>query len=291
LAFIVLVSPALIWFLGLMIWPILNMFYVSTLQWNGLLRPQVYVGLENYIRLLSDDPRFFQALRNTGLHWLIGLPTAMSLAFMLGFFLSLRQPGHRILRVIFFSPVMISAAGASLMFTGVYMPEGILNTLLRMFQLEHLTRLWLGDPSVALYAIIGADTWASIGFQSMLFFAVLSGIPKELYEAAQIDGANYWTIMWRIAFPMVIDTLGVLMMLRTLWILLGSAQIVLLLTQGGPGNATLTLGYYLYQEAFQTQRLGYSQAIAVFAFAIGIISILVIRRVTRRSYQAEERIS
>lgn len=285
LAFIILVTPALIWFLALMVWPIINMFYVSMLEWNGLLRDQTFIGLQNYVRLLTADPNFRQALRNTGVHLLVGLPTAMILAFVLGFFLSLRLPGHRAFRVIFFSPVMISAAGAAMMFVGVYMPNGILNTVLTAVGLESLTRLWLGDPSVALAAVIGADVWASIGFQSMMFYAALSGISREFYEAAKIDGAGYWTIMWRIAFPLIIDIFGVLMMLRTLWILLGSAQVVLLLTRGGPGNSTLTLGYYLYQEAFQTQRLGYSQAIAVIAFTIGIICIWLIRRLTRRSYQ------
>lgn len=118
-----------------------------------------------------------------------------------------------------------------MMFVGVYMPNGILNTLLSAVGLENLRRLWLGDPSVALGAVIGADVWASIGFQSMMFYAALSGISREYYEAARIDGAGNWTIMWRIAFPLIIDIFGVLLMLRTLWILLGSAQVVLLLTQ------------------------------------------------------------
>jgi len=285
IAFVILILPAVIWFLALMIWPIINMFYVSLLKWNGLLRDQTFIGLQNYVQLLTNDPNFWQAMRNTGVHLLVGLPSAMIIAFMLGFFLSLRLPGHRVFRVIFFSPVMISAAGAAMMFVGVYMPNGILNTLLTAVGLENLRRLWLGDPSVALGAVIGADVWASIGFQSMMFYAALSGISREYYEAARIDGAGNWTIMWRIAFPLIIDIFGVLLMLRTLWILLGSAQVVLLLTQGGPGNATLTLGYYLYQEAFLTQRLGYSQAIAVIAFIIGIICIWLIRRLTRRSYQ------
>ena len=163
----------------------------------------------------------------------------------LGFFLSQRRPGYRVLRTIFFAPAMISAAGIALMFTGIYMPDGILNSALRTVGLGGLTRLWIGDPATALWAVIAADIWASIGYQSVLFFSVLSGTPHELYEAARIDGATSWTVMWRIAFPLCLDFFGVAATLRVLWILLGSAQVVLLLTQGGPGDHSLTIGYFL----------------------------------------------
>lgn len=282
--FFIMVLPALAWFFGLMLWPIINMFYVSTLQWNGMLSPQVFVGLANYQRLLLDDPRFIEALTNTAIHWIVGMPIVIIPAFIFGFFLSLRLPGHRLFRIIFFSPVMMSAAGVTLMFMGIYMPHGIINSTLELVGLGALTRHWLADPSTALGAVILTDVWTAIGFQTMLFFATLSGIPRNLYEAAQIDGASYWQIIWRIAFPLSIDTFGVLMMLRTLWILIGSAQIVLLLTKGGPGFHSMTLGYYLFQQAFSSQKLGYSQAIAVFAFSLGMVMIAIIRRITRRSY-------
>ncbi len=284
-SFVLLTGPAFLWFMGMMMWPIANMFYVSTLRWRGIIRPKSFAGLDNYVRLLTDDPRFLQALANTGKHLLIGIPAVMPLAFMLGFFLSQRRAGYRALRIIFFAPAMISVAGIALMFTGIYMPDGIINSLLRAVGLDALTRIWLGDAATAMWAVIAADVWGSIGYQSVLFFAALSGAPVELYDAARIDGASYWTVMWRIAFPLVLDFFGVAMMLRTLWILLGSAQIVLLLTQGGPGSHTFTLGYYLYSEAFLSQRLGYSQAIAVFIFFVGLLLVIFIRRATRRDYQ------
>jgi len=110
----------------------------------------------------------------------------------------------------------------------------------------------------------------------------LGGIPEELYEAARLDGAGYWAIMWQIAFPLMLDMFGVVVILQFLYILSGAAQNVILLTNGGPGTAATTLGYYLYNEAFIAQRLGYSQAIAVVVFFIGIVVILLIRRVTSR---------
>jgi multiple sugar transport system permease protein len=158
----------------------------------------------------------------------------------------------------------------------------MLNTFLNTLGLSSLTRIWLADQSTALGAIIAIDIWSGIGFYSVLFFAALANIPEELYEAARLDGAGYWTVMWRIAFPLMLDFFGVVVVLQFLYILSGAAQNVILLTQGGPGTATLTLGFYLYNLAFLTQRLGYSQAIAVLVFFIGIAAILLIRRVTSR---------
>ena len=176
---------------------------------------------------------------------------------------------------------MLSVSALSMMFLGLYLPDGIINFVLRAVGLESWTRVWLSDPDTALGAVIFTDMWAAIGFYSVLFFASISGIPKELFEAAEIDGATYWGKLWRIAFPITRDFVGVVMMLIYIWTLANSAQIVLLLTRGRPGTSSLTLSYYLYEQAFVTDRLGYSQAIGVFIFVIGLAGMLVIRRVMR----------
>jgi ABC-type sugar transport system permease subunit len=277
-AFLFFVAPALLWFMLWMLWPLANMFYISTLQWDRLVEPGKFINFANYVRMFRD-PHFHHALRNTAIHELAALPGAMIPAYALGFFLSLRRPGYRILRIIFFSPAMISVAALAVMFYGVYMPDGILNSILHFSGLSFLTRNWLADTSTVLGAIIFLDIWAGIGFYAVLFFAALSNNPVELYEAARLDGASLWTIMWRIAFPLTRGFFGVAMMLHFLWILLGAAQNVLILTRGGPGDYSLTLGYYLYDQAFLTQRLGYSQAIGVFTFFVGIVGLVIIRRV------------
>lgn len=281
-AFLLFTGPALFWFALWMLWPLGNMFYLSTLKWDRLVQPGEFIGLANYARMLRD-PHFFNGLRNTAIHLAVALPGVMIPAYMLGFFLSLRPPGYRLLRVIFFSPAMISIAALAVMFYGVYMPNGILNAMLKTLGLGAITRPWLADPSTVLGAIIFLDIWAGIGFYAVLFFAALSNMPIELIEAARLDGASLWVIMWRVTFPLIRGFFGVATMLHFLWILLGAAQNVLILTRGGPGDYSLTLGYYLYDQAFLTQRLGYSQAIGVFVFIVGIIGLLIIRRVLRPS--------
>ena len=276
IAFLAFVAPALIWFLVWMLWPLINMFSISTLKWESLVQKSQFTGLANYARLLAD-PHILHAVQNTAIHILVALPGVMFPAFVVGFFLSLRLPGYRLLRLIFFSPAMISVAALAMMFFGVYMPDGILNSILRLVGLGALTRSWLANPSTVLGSIIFLDLWGGIGFYSVLFFAYLSNMPSELYEAARLDGASLWTIQWCIAFPLSRNFFGVASMLHFLWLLTGSAQNVLILTRGGPGDYSLTLGYYLYDQAFITQRLGYSQAIGVVLFAVGILGLVLIR--------------
>lgn len=284
LLFWLFVGPALALFGVLMLYPLVNMFHVSMLDWRGLLRPSTFTGLDNYTRLLEQDD-FGAAVRNTIIHIGIALPATIYPAFFLAFWLSFRPAGHRLLRIIFFSPAMIAPPGKALIFLGLYFPDGIINQFLTTIGLEELTRVWLANPSTSLGAIIVIDIWGGIGFYTVLFYAMLSNIPTELYEAARIDGATEWTIMRRIAYPLILDFVGVALMLHFMWLLLGASQNILLLTQGGPGNSSLTLGYYLYEQAFEVKRLGYSQAIGVVIFGVGMFGMFIIRRMTNRVYE------
>jgi len=283
-AFLLFVAPALIAFAILMLWPLLNMFYLSLVKWQGLVKPKTFVGLANFSKLLGDR-HFLRALMNTGIHLLVSMPGVMLPAFMLGFFMSQRPRGFRLLRTIFFSPAMISVTAIAMLFVGVYLPDGILNTFLRAVGLDSWTRIWLGNRSTVLGAIIAIDFFGGIGYYAVLFSAALSSIPSELYESAQLDGAGQWTVMWRMAFPLILDFFGVASMLHLIWILMGAAQNVLLLTRGGPGDYSLTLGYYMYEQAFVNNQFGYSQAVGVVIFVIGVLGTLLIRWATHRNYQ------
>jgi multiple sugar transport system permease protein len=281
LSFILLVAPAVLWFLGLMLWPLLNMFYLSFFRWDSLLGPRVFIGLDNFIRLFQDD-QFYRSLKNAVIYLLVELPVVLIPAYILGFMLSQRPPGYRLFRFIFFSPSMLSVAAINMLFLGIYLPDGILNTVLTGLGLSSLTHVWLADPKTALGSLIAIDIWGNIGFFAVMFFAALSGLPEELFEAARLDGASAWDLMWRIAFPLTLDFFGVAMVLQYLWLIYGTAQNVLILTHGGPGDRTFTLGFMLYEQAFSSKHLGYSQAIGVFLFVVGLVGILTIRRFTRR---------
>ncbi|MCZ7536143.1 MAG: sugar ABC transporter permease [Acidimicrobiia bacterium] len=235
LAGLALASPALLWFAVFMVGPLAFSFYASTLRWNGLLSSPMEIGVDNYARILSD-PRFWRAVNNSAVQIVLGMVTVVPTAFALGFFLSRRPPGYRILTLLFFAPVISSTTAKAIMFIGLFLPEGMINTILREVGLGGLTRFWLGEPSTALGTIIALDIWAGIGFYAVLFSASLSNVPADLYEAAELDGAGPVTQMRRIALPLITDFVGVVLILHFLFLLLGSVQNVLLITQGGPGD-------------------------------------------------------
>jgi multiple sugar transport system permease protein len=284
LAFWLLILPAVILFSIMMAWPLINMFRVSLLDWRGIVKESTFTGFSNYVRMVKSS-HFHDALRNTIIHIGLAMPLTIFPAFMLGYFLSKRRPGYRVLRTLFFTPSMLSTPALAMVFLGVYLPDGIINYSLQLIGLDNLTRIWLSNPNTSLGAIIAVDLWGGIGFYSVLFFTAISTIPQALFDAARIDGATDWTIMWRVVYPMTLDFVGVCMILHFTYLLLGSAGVVLLLTRGGPGTSSLTLGYYLYEQAFKVRMIGYSQAIGVFIFLIGLIGMIVIRNRTNRSYQ------
>lgn len=276
LAFLALAGPAFVWFAVFMLRPFTEMFRLSFRDWYGLLRPSEPIGWGNYSYMLQD-PIFWTAARNSVIQIGVALPVMIVLAFTLGFFLSLRPPGYQILSVIFFTPAIISAPVRIMMFLGLYAPDGLINQGLRTIGLDALTRVWAADQSTALGAVISADLWAGVGFTAVLFAAHLSGISKDIFESAELDGATWWVKLWRVAYLISRGYVGVIAMLQFLWLFLSSAQNVLLLTNGGPGNASTTLAFYLYDQAFVASRLGYSQAIGVLLFVFGLVGMLIIR--------------
>ncbi|RMI37116.1 carbohydrate ABC transporter permease [Streptomyces triticirhizae] len=278
-----LAVPALVWYLLFTLGPLLAMFYISGLSWPGMLAPRSWAGWENY-RAVLDDPLFWQAVRNSAIQIGVVLPVMIVAAFMVGYYLTLKPRGHRLLRVVLFTPALISASAKAMMAYSVLAPNGMLNGLLDTVGLGGLGRAWLADTDTALACIMAIDLWNGIGFTAVLFAARLGSVPEEIYEAAELDGAGHWRRMWRIAFPVTKDYVGVTTMLQFLWILFSSAQNVLLLTQGGPGNATTNLSFLVYNKAFVQSDLGYSQAAGVLLFGVGLVGMLAIRRLLRQNY-------
>ncbi|WP_181767117.1 carbohydrate ABC transporter permease [Streptomyces albidus (ex Kaewkla and Franco 2022)] len=279
----VMAVPALIWYAVFMIGPIGAIFVISVLSWPGMLARVGFAGLGNYRAVLSD-PLFWSAVENSAIQLAVAVPVMIVGAFMLGYHISTRPRGHQVLRVIVFTPALISASAKAMIFYGLFAPRGMINHLLSAVGLDGLTHTWLADTSTAFACIIVIDIWAGIGYTATLYAARLSAVPESVYEAAELDGAGHWRRMWGIAFPMVKDYVGVTVMLQFLWTLFTSAQNVLLLTQGGPGNASTNLSFLVYQKAFLQSDLGYSQAAGVLLFVFGLIGMLAIRRVFRQSY-------
>jgi multiple sugar transport system permease protein len=280
---VVLAVPALVWYLVFMIGPLVTIFVIAALHWPGMLQPVSFAGLDNVVTVL-DDPVFWDAVRNTAVQLVVAIPVMIVCAYMLGYYVSQRPPGHRVLRYLLFIPGLISTPAKAMVFYAALSPDGLVNGALEKIGLGSLADAWLASPSTALACLIVLDVWSGIGFTAVLFAARLSSVPDEIGEAAQLDGAGHWRIMWGINFSVIRDYVGVVTMLQFLWTLFGSAQNVLLLTQGGPGSSSTTLSFLVYQKAFIAADLGYSQTVGVILFLVGLAGLLTIRRVFRQNY-------
>lgn len=275
--------PALAWFLIFTAGPLVSLFYFSLTDWRGLIAPRTFVGVQNFQRLVSD-PVFGQAIINTLLQLVISLPIVIGGAFMIAYYLSLKPRGHRFIRAVLFTPVLLSAPALAMVFVGVFAPSGLVNGFLEAIGLGGTAKPWLAGDSTASVAIMVVIIWSSMSVSAVMLAARLNNVPAELFEAAGLDGCGHWRRMWTIAWPICRDFVGVVTMLQFLWTLFSSAAIVLLLTRGGPGTATVNLSFLVYDYAFNQSKVGYSQAIAVMLFVVGVFGLLGIRRLFRQNY-------
>lgn len=273
--------PAICWYMAFTIGPLVAMFYIALLVWPGLLADSSWAGLDNF-RQMFADPLFQQAAWNTFKQVMIVVPIMIPCAFMLGYYLTLKPRFHRVLKVILFTPALISLSAMGTVFYAVFQPTGMINAALDSVGLHSLTTAWMANPSTALYCIMFVNLWSGVGYTAILFSARLSSVGLEIYEAAELDGCGHWRRMWSIAFPMIRDYVGVLTMLQFLWVLFNSAGLVLLLTKGNAG--TTTLSYLVYSKAFVQSQVGYSQAVGVVLFVVGVAGMTIIRRLLRASY-------
>jgi multiple sugar transport system permease protein len=279
---LLLTLPSLVWFAVFTVGPLIAMFVIATLRWKGLLYEPTYVGVENIGHVLTD-PAFFDALRNSTVQVAIVIPVMIPLSFMLGYHLHTKPRGYRVLSVLYFSPGLISISITGMIFYGVLSPDGGVNGALRQLGLDSFVTPWLADPNTALASLIAIDLWRGVGWTAVLFAARLASLPSDVIEAARMDGAGRFRIMWQIAFPMVKDYVRTLTMLQYLWTLFTSATLVLLLTKGGPGTSSTTLSYLVYAKAFTQRDLGYSQVVGVVLLVLGIAGMLLIRALLRSS--------
>ncbi|WP_169714831.1 carbohydrate ABC transporter permease [Spirochaeta cellobiosiphila] len=233
-------------------------------------------GIKNYA-LLFSDPVFYKAIINVILFMIFTVSLQMFGGLIIALLLRSRMTGSRFYKALFYIPVTLSTVVIARTFMGVYEPYfGLLNTFLRFIGQDALTRSWLGDPSTALWAIIVTNIFQWTGAQMVFYIAGLTTIDDAIFEAAQIDGAGFWQSFFHIVWPSLWPThttviiLGVVGAVKTF-------DIVWLLTQGGPGNATQFPATMLYQSVVQNSQAGYGAAISVvmilFSITLSIVQI------------------
>lgn len=272
------VAPAYLLMLAFMAYPLVESLLLSFYEWNGI-GPRVFVGLDNF-RFLVEDTIFLRALKNNLIFSALTTAGTVVLGFLLAVAVERRVLGWSVFKIVYFLPVMMSGTVVGLLWGRLYDPTyGPINSLLHSLGWEN-PPVWLGDPNVALYAIILVTIWQYAGFPMVMFLAGMESIPPEIHDAATLDGVNAWQRMTQIILPLVKHVVSVMVLLQLIFSF-KVFDIIWAMTSGGPGDATTVLGIHLYRESFTYTHFGYGAVIAVVMFAIIFAMFTVYQRLFR----------
>lgn len=279
--------PGLIIYLAFTFYPILETVRTSFYEWNGFSAQRNWVGLENY-QVVFSDPQFTGAFLHNLVFILFYCVLPVLVGLLLASVLSQRAlPGMTFFRTILFLPQVISMVVVGVIWRWIFNPQfGPLNILLNTLGLSGLTRAWLGDFTLALPAVGSIGTWVQYGFCMILFLAGMQHISEEYYEASSLDGANAFKQFVHITIPGLRPEIGVALV-TTIIAALRVFDLVYVTTRGGPGNATLVVGFLIYRSAFQQNRIGYASAIATVLMLIILVISLLIRRLQTGNGEAD----
>src|SRR5271167_1767233 len=274
-------------FLCLIGYPIAYTIYLSFFEWNGMAPVKKFVGLANYA-YLTGDKYFYVALFNN-LKWLVvSLIFPVTLGFLIAYAMRLRIVYFpSFLRTAVFFPVTMSLIAVGLMFLLILNPIfGAFDTLLRSLGLGFLVREWFGDYHIALYTLAVVSGWAFTGLPMVFYFAGLGDVPKETMDAARIEGAGHFRMMWSVALPQLRPVTAVVVML-TIFESLKAFDLVAVMTRGAPFGTTNVLGYLVYLETFWNSRFGYGACLSVAVlFLSTIAAAAVLRKVLKGAFDA-----
>ena len=266
--------PGLIHFIVFVLFAVLASLGLSFTQWDLLSAPS-FIGLQNFADMLHDD-LFWNALRVTLLYVALSLPAGVALALALALAMNQRLWGISFFRACYFIPVVSSMVAVAMVWRWIYQPDfGLLNYLLSLVGVSGPD--WLGDDHLVMLSLAILSIWKGLGFNMVLFLAGLQGIPRPLYEAAAIDGAGRWARFRHVTWPLLTPTTFFVVVLGVI----GSFQVfdqVVLMTGGGPADASRVYTFYLYVKAFQDHAMGYAAALAWVLFAIiAVITAVQVR--------------
>lgn len=276
---IVFLAPALLLYSVFVLYPIAQSMRYSLYDWNGLESLDNFVGLDNFRRAFSDEV-FTDALKHNMI--LITLSVVLQIPFALGLAMLLNSKikGRAVLRTLFFAPYVLSEVVTGVVWRQMLRPNGLLDELMTSVGLGAHTQGWLSDPDVVLYALFFVISWKYFGFHMVLLLAGLQQVPKELGEAASIDGATAWQEFRYVTLPLLGPTIRVSVFLS----IIGALQlfdIVWVTTKGGPIGASSTMATYLYDQ-FRKSLFGYASAVSIVIFTLSLVVALLYQRFALR---------
>ena len=258
--------------------PFFQTFGLSFFDYSSSLYNPNFVGADNYIKLFKE-PVFYKVMFNTFMYLVIAVPFLVTFPLFLAILINQKIRGITLYKILLYLPVIVSIVVAAIAFKWLYAGQGILNYLLSLFHIKSIG--WLVDTKWALFSVALVTIWKGIGYYMMIYLASLMSVPQDLYEACDIDGANFITKHLTVTIPHIMPTIALVSTISTISAMKVFAEIYVM-TKGGPLNSTKTIVYYIYERAFENLDLGYASALAVVLLVVvmgfSLINILFFER-------------
>jgi raffinose/stachyose/melibiose transport system permease protein len=282
LAIFIFLLPAFVIFFLFIIYPIFRAVYFSLFNWNGMGPATIFVGLNNFKQILTDQV-FMKSIGNCLLIVILSLAIQLPLALMLAIMVGRDLPGRVFFRAIFFMPYVLSEVITAIIWMSLFSPDperGFINALLVLIPGVHAQN-FLGDMKQVMACVFIVLSWKYFGLHMLLYMAGLQNIPREIEEAAMIDGANRWQTIRNVTIPLLASPIRTTVQLSVLGSLT-QFNLVWIMTRGGPVNASEVMSTYMYRYAFIRFQLGYGSAVALVMLAICLIFSVTYIRLARQ---------
>lgn len=259
--------PALGIFLLFFFIPFFESFLLSFKSFDTDIYNPQWVGLANYTRLFHS-PLFFKTLWNTVIYLIGAVPVLVIFPMIMAIAINQKIRATNFYKIVLYIPVVVSIVVAGIAWKWLYASEGLLNYFIGLFGV--LPKGWLTDPDIALYSVIAVTVWKGLGYYMIIYLAALVNVPQELYEAADIDGANVIQKHLTVTVPHLIPTISLITIISSISALKSFVEIYVM-TKGGPMNSSKTIVYYIYERAFENLDIGYASALGVVLLVIVMI--------------------
>lgn len=275
--------PAVLLFLIFMVYPTINVFYISLFKWGGFSPDKTFVGFNNFKTLFSDM-KFIRSFQNTIL--IITLVTVITFTVAIFFAAILTREkikGKNFLRVIFYIPNILSVVVIASIFSAIYDPKnGLLNSILALFRGDKDPIYWLGDQKIVIYSLLAAMVWQAVGYYMVMYIASMSSIPEALYEAADLEGTSKIKQFFSITLPLVWTNVRTTLTFFIISSINMNFLFVRALTDGKPDGSTESFLSYLYKQAYTNSSYGYGMAIGVVVFIFSFALSAIVNKATKR---------
>ena len=251
--------------------PFFQTFGLSFFDYSSSIYHPTFNGIDNYIKLFKE-PVFYKVMFNTFMYLVIAVPFLVTFPLFIAILINQKIRGITLYKILLYLPVIVSIVVAAIAFKWLYAGQGILNYTLSLIHLPQIN--WLVDTRWSLFSVAVVTIWKGIGYYMMIYLASLMSVPQELYEACDIDGANFITKHLTVTIPHIMPTIALVSTISTISAMKVFAEIYVM-TKGGPLDSTKTIVYYIYERAFENLDLGYASALAVVLLIIVMLFSLI----------------